>query len=85
MLVSDNLNRSLIHKYLPNNFLAEKTILSSLLVSSEAIDITLRIIKIEAYVLTCNPFVLIDSYYSFGLIEVFFHLFIIAVMKAQHF
>lgn len=49
MLVSDNLNRSLIHKYLPNNFLAEKTILSSLLVSSEAIDITLRIIKIEAF------------------------------------
>ena len=34
---------------LPHNFLAEKTILSSLLISSEAIEITLRSVKIEAF------------------------------------
>ena len=38
-----------IKKYLPHNFLAEKMILSSLLISSEAIDITLRTITIETF------------------------------------
>ena len=38
-----------IEKYLPHNFLAEKIILSSLLVSSEAIEITLRSVKIETF------------------------------------
>ena len=40
-----------IEKYLPHNFLAEKIILSSLLVSSEAIEITLRSVKIETFYL----------------------------------
>jgi len=38
-----------IKNYLPHNFLAEKMILSSLLISSEAIDITLRTISIETF------------------------------------
>ena len=39
----------LIKKHLPHNFLAEKMILSSLLISSEAIDITLRTVTIETF------------------------------------
>ena len=38
-----------IDKYLPHNILAEKIILSTLLVSSEAIEITLQKIKIETF------------------------------------
>ena len=38
-----------IEKYLPHNFLAEKIILSSLLISSEAIEITLRSVKTETF------------------------------------
>ena len=38
-----------IKNYLPHNFLAEKMILSCLLISSEAIDITLQTISIEAF------------------------------------
>ena len=38
-----------IEKYLPHNFLAEKMILSSLLINSEAIEITLRTLPIEAF------------------------------------
>ena len=38
-----------IKNYLPHNFLAEKMILSCLLISSEAIDITLRTISIETF------------------------------------
>ena len=38
-----------IDKHLPHNFLAEKIILSSLLISSEAIDLTLKTIKIETF------------------------------------
>ena len=38
-----------VEKYLPHNFLAEKIILSSLLVSTEAIEITLRSVKIETF------------------------------------
>jgi replicative DNA helicase len=38
-----------IQNYLPHNFLAEKMILSSLLISSEAIDITLRTISTETF------------------------------------
>ena len=44
-----NLDLLNIEKYLPHNFLAEKIILSSLLVSSEAIEITLRSVKIETF------------------------------------
>lgn len=39
----------IIEKYLPHNFLAEKVILSSLLVSSEAIEICLRTLTIETF------------------------------------
>nr|AWT38924.1 DNA replication helicase [Eunotogramma sp.] len=41
--------RLLIEKYLPHNFLAEKIILSSLLISSEAIEVTLRVVKVETF------------------------------------
>ena len=46
---SNNLGSLMTEKYLPHNFLAEKIILSSLLVSSEAIEITLRSVKIETF------------------------------------
>ena len=46
---NDNNEPLLIEKYLPHNFLAEKSILSSLLISSEAIDITLRTVKVETF------------------------------------
>jgi replicative DNA helicase len=39
----------LIEKYLPHNFLAEKMILSCLLINSEAIEITLQTLPIEAF------------------------------------
>ena len=39
----------LVDKYLPHNFLAEKMVLSSLLINSEAIEITLRTLPIEAF------------------------------------
>ena len=38
-----------VEKYLPHNFLAEKTILSSLLVSSEAIESCLRSLTVETF------------------------------------
>ena len=38
-----------INNYLPHNFLAEKIILSSLLISTEAIETTLRKITIETF------------------------------------
>ena len=44
-----NLGLLTVEKYLPHNFLAEKIILSSLLVSSEAIEITLRSVKVETF------------------------------------
>jgi len=46
---TNNLGLLTIEKYLPHNFLAEKIILSSLLVSSEAIEITLRSVKVETF------------------------------------
>jgi replicative DNA helicase len=46
---SSNPNQILINKYLPHNFLAEKIILSCLLVNSEAIEITARTLSIEAF------------------------------------
>jgi replicative DNA helicase len=39
----------LIDKYLPHNFLAEKMILSCLLINSEAIEITFRTLSIDAF------------------------------------
>ena len=44
-----NTGQLIVENYLPHNFLAEKIILSSLLVSSEAIEITLRSVKIETF------------------------------------
>jgi len=38
-----------MEKYLPHNFLAEKMILSCLLVNSEAVDLTIKSIPIEAF------------------------------------
>lgn len=38
-----------VHTYLPHNFLAEKVILSSLLISTEAIEITLKKLTIETF------------------------------------
>lgn len=38
-----------VDKYLPHNFLAEKIVLSTLLVNSEAIEITLQKIKVETF------------------------------------
>ena len=46
---SSNPNQILINKYLPHNFLAEKIILSCLLVNSEAIEITSGILSSEAF------------------------------------
>ena len=39
----------IIDKYLPHNFLAEKMILSCLLINVEAIEITLKTLKVEAF------------------------------------
>jgi replicative DNA helicase len=44
-----NTNQILINKYLPHNFLAEKIILSCLLINSEAIEITLKTLPIEGF------------------------------------
>lgn len=46
---NSNPNQIIIHKYLPHNFLAEKIILSCLLVNSEAIDRTMRLLPVEAF------------------------------------
>ena len=39
----------LLNGYLPHNFLAEKMILSCLLINSEAIELTLKTISIEVF------------------------------------
>jgi replicative DNA helicase len=51
MMQHDNSNRKqiLINKYLPHNFLAEKMILSCLLINSEAIEITLKTVSIDVF------------------------------------
>jgi replicative DNA helicase len=48
---NSNINKKQFHvdQYLPNNFLAEKMILSCLLINSEAIDITLRTITVDVF------------------------------------
>jgi replicative DNA helicase len=46
---SSNPNQILVNKYLPHNFLAEKIILSCLIVNSEAIEITARTLSIDAF------------------------------------
>jgi replicative DNA helicase len=42
-------NQIFINEYLPHNFLAEKMILSCLLISSEAIELTTRTLPIDAF------------------------------------
>ena len=42
-------NQILINKYLPHNFLAEKMVLSCLLINSEAIELTKRTLSIDAF------------------------------------
>jgi len=51
MIQQYNSNRKqiLINKYLPHNFLAEKMILSCLLINSEAIEITLKTVSIDVF------------------------------------
>lgn len=44
-----NENQILVHKYLPHNFLAEKIVLSCLLINPEAIEITFQTIPIEGF------------------------------------
>ena len=44
-----NTKQFFIDKYLPHNFLAEKMILSCLLINSEAIEITIRTLSIDAF------------------------------------
>nr|WAK84852.1 DNA-replication helicase subuni [Amicula sp. isolate GU52X-4 cfCalB7] len=44
-----NIKKHLNNKYLPHNFLAEKMILSCLLISSEAVEITLHTLSVEAF------------------------------------
>ena len=46
---NSNSKRILVNKYLPHNFLAEKMILSCLLINSEAIEITLKTVSIDAF------------------------------------
>jgi replicative DNA helicase len=41
--------QTLVENYLPHNFLAEKTILSCLLINSEAIELTTRTIPVEVF------------------------------------
>ena len=46
---SPNLKQSLVDQSLPHNFLAEKMILSCLLVNTEAIELTLRTISVDVF------------------------------------
>jgi replicative DNA helicase len=47
--INTNTKQLVINQYLPHNFLAEKMILSCLLISSEAIDLTLRTIVVDVF------------------------------------
>lgn len=49
MTQDSNTKQILINKYLPHNFLAEKMILSCLLINSEAIEITLKTISVDVF------------------------------------
>ena len=44
-----NARKLVVNQYLPHNFLAEKMVLSCLLISSEAIDLTLRSIVVDVF------------------------------------
>jgi replicative DNA helicase len=47
--LNTNIKQIIIDQYLPHNFLAEKMILSCLLINSEAIEITLRTIVVDVF------------------------------------
>ena len=44
-----NTGQFTIEKYLPHNYVAEKIILSSLLISSEALEVVFRSVKVETF------------------------------------
>ena len=44
-----NTNQLIIEKYLPHNYVAEKIILTSLLISSEALEIVVRSVNVETF------------------------------------
>ena len=46
---NQNSAQLIFNKYLPHNFLAEKIVLNSLLINSEAIEITLRTLNPDAF------------------------------------
>lgn len=46
---NENIGQLTIEKYLPHNYVAEKIILSSLLISSEALEIVFRSVKVETF------------------------------------
>ena len=46
---NQNINELIVDQYLPHNFLAEKMILSCLLVNTEAIELTLRTISVDVF------------------------------------
>ena len=46
---NQNNGQILIKRYLPHNFLAEKIILNCLLINSEAIELTIRTLSVEAF------------------------------------
>ena len=46
---NSNKSKILIDKYLPHNFLAEKMVLSCLLINSEAIEVTIKIISPDVF------------------------------------
>lgn len=46
---NENTGQLRIEKYLPHNYVAEKIILSSLLISSEALEIVFRSVKVETF------------------------------------
>ena len=47
--LNENTGQITINKYLPHNYVAEKIILSSILISSQALEIVFRSIKIETF------------------------------------
>ena len=47
--LKENPGQLTIEKYLPHNYVAEKIILSSLLVSSEALELVFRTVKVETF------------------------------------
>ena len=47
--LNENRGQLIIEKYLPHNYIAEKIILSSVLISSEALELVFRNVKVETF------------------------------------